>query len=240
MPNDDAASKWLAEATRANARFTLNLQRAFDDLLPKLKDAYGQPARDAAEMRSQHVSALLAIAQFLDQMEPDSELAHFADQFAKIAQMLRDVHNGIRVPMLEQAITSRSDQTMAWIARASVALAIDYLRQCGHSRKSAAKWAVEKYPDLQRLITEETSPCDVGGEEKHRSTDIETAIISWSRNFSSGKKIKNPAATRVYSVGLDKLKAKTPNLNREQLEDEAHRRIQNALRLYNSADAPRR
>src|SRR5262245_47583326 len=86
MPNDDAASKWLAEATRANARFTLSLQHAFCELVLKLERAYGQPARDAADERSQHAAATWAIAGFLDRMGPVGDLAHFTDQFAKHAQ----------------------------------------------------------------------------------------------------------------------------------------------------------
>jgi hypothetical protein len=45
MPKDAERKRWA----RANARFTINLQRAFGDLLPKLKHAYGQPAGDAAD-----------------------------------------------------------------------------------------------------------------------------------------------------------------------------------------------
>jgi Transposase DDE domain len=84
---DPERSAEVARA-RAYARYTINLQRAFNDLLPKLKCAYGQPARDAVDERSQHVVALLAIAAFLEQVEPDY-LAHFADQFAKLAQRLQ-------------------------------------------------------------------------------------------------------------------------------------------------------
>src|SRR5262245_37408232 len=49
----------------ARARYIINLQRAFGDLLLKLKRAYGEPAGDATELRSQHVFALVAIANFL-------------------------------------------------------------------------------------------------------------------------------------------------------------------------------
>jgi hypothetical protein len=52
MAKKDAASKRLVAVARANARYTLNLQRAFGDLLPKLKRAYGQAARDTAKMRT--------------------------------------------------------------------------------------------------------------------------------------------------------------------------------------------
>src|SRR6516165_6131730 len=51
MAKDETASKRSAEEiARARARFTINLQRAFNDLLPKLKRAYGQPTDDAAKM----------------------------------------------------------------------------------------------------------------------------------------------------------------------------------------------
>ena len=49
MGKDETASKRSAEKiAHANARYTLNLLRAFGDLLPKLKRAYGEPAGDAA------------------------------------------------------------------------------------------------------------------------------------------------------------------------------------------------
>jgi hypothetical protein len=85
MAKDKTASKRSAEVARAYARYTINLQRAFGDLLPKLKRAYGQRAGDEAEMRTQHVLALLAITNFLARVGPTGDLAHFADQFAKLA-----------------------------------------------------------------------------------------------------------------------------------------------------------
>jgi hypothetical protein len=39
-------------------------------------------------------------------------------------------------------------------------------------------------------------------------------------------KIRNEAAARAYSVGLDKLKAWAPNCNSDQMEDEADRLLQ--------------
>jgi hypothetical protein len=91
MAKDETASKRSAEVARAYARYTINLQRAFNDLVPKLNHAYGQPAGDAAEMLSQHAVALRAIAGFLNRMGPDY-LAHFAEQFIKLAQALNDLN----------------------------------------------------------------------------------------------------------------------------------------------------
>jgi len=232
MAKKDTASKQRAEAARfainlqrffdANARFAINLQRAFNDLCVKLNHAYGQPADDAAEMRSQHVLALLATAGFLARVGPTGDLAHFADQLAKLAQALNDLDNGIRAPMLDLALAKRSDPTVVWLARAHVALAVETMRRCGHSsRKSAAKWAAKRHPGLEQLITERGV---------HRSDDIETAIISWCEDFSS-RKIPNEAAARAYSVGLDKLKAWAPNCNSDQMQGEADRLLQEAAAL---------
>ena len=213
---NDAASKRLAEKiARAKARYTLT-QRAFGDLVPKLKRAYGQPARDAADALSQHTLAVLAIAQFLNRVGPDY-LAHKADQFAKLAQMLQNVNEGVRVPMLYPALAKRSDQTLVWLARAYVALSVETMQRCGHNRKSAAKWAAKKHPGLEQLITESGS---------HRSKSLEKAIISWCSH-----KIRNEAAARAYSVGLDKLKAWAPNCNSDQMEGEADRLLQEAVAL---------
>jgi hypothetical protein len=94
MAKKDTASKRQTEAARAYARYTINLQRAFGDLLPKLNRAYGQPARDAAGMRSQHAVALLAIAGFLNRVGPTGDLADFANQFASsaAAEMSEGLH----------------------------------------------------------------------------------------------------------------------------------------------------
>src|SRR5262245_8842315 len=210
------------ESTRlANERLTINLRRAFANLLTELKHAYGQPARDDAEMLSQYALALQAIARFLNRIGPYGDLAHFAEQFAKLAQRLQDVNEGVRVPMLYPAFAKRSDQTPVWLARAHVALAVETMQRCGHIREKAAKWAAKAHPELEQLITERGV---------HRSDDFETAIISWCEDFSSHK-IRNEAAARAYSVGLDKLKAWAPNCNSDQMEGEADRLLQEAVAL---------
>jgi hypothetical protein len=220
MAKDETASRRLAEE-KARARYTLNLQRAFGDLLLKLKRAYGQPASDAAEMRSRHVLALLAIADFLNRLGPTGDLADFANQFAKLAQTLQDLDGGILAPILTPALTNRSDQTVVWLARAHVALAVETMRgRCG-SRKSAAKWAAKRHPGLEQLITERGV---------HRSRDLETAMISWCEDFSS-RKVKNHFAAQVYSEGFSNLKARAPNRDTDELEVEADRLLQEAFVL---------
>ena len=154
-------------------------------------------------------------------MGPDGDLAHFADQFAKLAQMLQDVNEGVRAPMLYPAPAKRSDPTLVWLARARVVLAVETMQRCGHSRESAAKWAAEKHPGLEQLITESGS---------RRSKSLEKAIISWCEDFSSHK-IRNAAAARVYSLDLDKLKAWASNRNSDQMEGEADRLLQEAADL---------
>jgi hypothetical protein len=229
MAKKDPASKRLAEEiARANARYTINLQRAFGDLLPKLQLAYGQPARDVTELRSQYAVALLAIAGFLDRMGPDGDLAHFADQFAKLAQTLQDLDAGVRAPILTPALTNRGDPTVVWLARACVALAVEIMcRFVGHSRKSAAEWAAKRRPDLKQLITE-------SGAHIVRSRSLEQAIISWCEDFRSGK-VKNHYATQTYSKNLKGLEASVPSRDKAQDEDraqdEADRLLQEALRL---------
>ena len=233
-----AAEEFEDKKRRGRARADANLRRALCDLVPKLKRAYGQPARDEADERSQHVFALLAFAHFLKQMGPDY-LADCANQFGELAQKLQDLNDGVRAPIFTPALASRSDQTVVWLARAYVALAIETLRRGGYARgrtrnrddhptgrlrqKSAAKWAAKRYPGLKQLITE-------SGADIERSKSVEKAIISWCEGFSSGK-VKNHNATHVYSVGLDKLKAWAPNRNSDQMEDEADRLLQEALRL---------
>src|SRR5262249_16200739 len=124
---------------------------------------------------------------------------------------------------LTSAFTNRSDQTVVWLARAHVALAVETMRGRGGSRKSAAKWAAKKHPGLKKLITER-------GWSLERGKSLETAIISWYEDFSS-RKVKNYFAARIYSVGLDRLKAWAPNCNSDQMEDEADRLLQEAIDL---------
>jgi hypothetical protein len=223
MAKKDTAFKRQTEAARAYARYTINLQRAFGDLLPKLNRAYGQPARDAAGMRSQHAFALLAIAGFLNRVGPTGDLADFANQFAKLAQALRDVDDGIRAPILTPTFANRADQSVVWIARAHVALAVETMRQCGYSRERAAKCAANHHPGLEQLITE-------SGTHPERSKSLEKAIISWCGDFSR-RKVKNHFAARIYCVGLDNLNAWAPNRNSDQMKDEADRLLQEAVAL---------
>jgi hypothetical protein len=218
---DRAAIRLAKERAHAYARYTINLQRAFGDLLPKLKRAYGQPAGDAAEMRSRHVLALLAISNFLARVGPTGDLADFANQFAKLAQTLQDVHAGILAPILTPALTNRSDQTVVWLARARVALAVETMRgRCG-SRKSAAKWAAKKHPGLKKLITE-------SGTSLKRSKSLEKAMISWCEDFSS-RRVKNHFAAQIYSENLSKLEALASNRDADELEDKADRLLQEAF-----------
>jgi hypothetical protein len=210
MAKDDAASERLAE--EIIARYTINLRRAFSDLVPVLKHAYGQPARDAADALSQHTLAVQAIAQFLNRVGPDY-LAHEADQFAKLAQMFQDVNEGVRVPRFYPAVANRSDQTQVWLARAHVALAVQTMQCCCPSRERAAEWAAKAHPELEQLITERSI---------HRSRDLETTIISWCEDFSS-RKILNDIAARVYAIGLNDLKALAPNWNSDQMQSAAEK-----------------
>jgi hypothetical protein len=230
MAKDDTARKRAAKVARDIYAYTNNLLRAFNDLLPRLKRAYGRPARDAAEMLSQHVVALRAIADFLKQMGP----AHYANQLATLAQMLQDLNDGIHVPMLDPASVRgrRRDQTLIWLARAHVALAVEIMRRLLGNRKSAAKSAAERYPDLKQLITESGSGVVVSGPgaDIERSRDLETAIISWCENFKS-RKVKNDIAQRVYSKSLNDLKAWAPDRTRDELEAKADMLLQEALRL---------
>jgi len=242
MAKDDAASRQRAEKiAHANARYTLNLLRAFGDLLPKLERAYEQPARDAADERSQHAVAQLAVAQFLKQVGPDY-LAPIADQFVKLAQALNDLDNGIRVPIFDLA-QKRSDPTVVWLARACVAVAVEIMRQCGHSRgrERAAKLVAKKHPGLEQLITESGSrrrsdslSRRSDSLEKAIISRLERAIISWCENFSSHK-IRNEVAAGVY----DKLKAWASNLNSDQMESAADQLLQGAVAIADLSNPQR-
>jgi hypothetical protein len=222
---DTASERLEKEKARAYDRYVHNLEHAFRHLLPKLKRAYGQPAHEAADTLgdgdgsgklSQDIAALLATAQFLNQVAPEGGLAHFVDRFTKLAQMLRDLQNGTRVPSFAPTLANRSDQTVVWMARLRVVLAIEIMRRCGHSREKAAKWAAKKHPGLEQLITESGS---------HRGKSLWKTLIHWCEAFSSHK-FRNEVAADVY----DKLKAglELSNCNSDQMEAEAERLLQEA------------
>ena len=219
MPKDAERKRWA----RANARFTINLQRAFLVLSTRLNHAYGQPdCSNAAELRSRHIVALLAVAHFLEQLGPEG-LAHFAERFCILGQALADLDEGIRNPILDPApVTSRrGDRTVIWAARAHAALAVETMRWCGHkSRASAAKWAAGQQPDLKKLVTEVARD----------PTDLVKTMVSWCESFS-GDSVRNRYAACVYAVGIEKLAACAPNYNRDQLTTEADRLLQKALAL---------
>jgi hypothetical protein len=218
---DRAAIRLAKERAHAYARYTINLQRQFTALQKRLKFAYGQPARDAAAMRSQHVVALQAIAEFLERVESDGDLAQFAKQFIKFATALEGLNRGVRSPILDPAGVTRSDPPTVWLARAHVALAVEVMRRFGHSREAAAKWAARRHPGLQRLITESAA---------HRSANLEKAIISWCKDFSS-RRVRDDVAARAYSKALDNWKTWAPNCGGDQLEAATNWLLQEALTL---------
>jgi hypothetical protein len=137
------------------------------------------------------------------------------------------VDAGTRVPILTPALTNRSDQTMVWLARAHVALAVKTMQRCGHLRKEAAKWAAKRHPGLKQLLITENDAV-------YRSRDLETAIISWCRDFSRCK-VKNQIAARVYSKWLSSLK----DCDTDQMEDEAVRHLAEAINLTTDSHVAR-
>jgi hypothetical protein len=209
-----AAEEFEDKKWRDRARFLDNLGRAFHDLVPKLKRAYGQPARDEAERHFQDALALQAVTNFLDRMGP-VYLADVADQLSRRATTLND--EGIR--LLAASFATRSDPTLVWVLRANVVLAvdtmhwvIDSMRGTCHTRESAAEWAAKLRPQLRRLITESG---------KHRSRDLKTAIVSWCKDFSRHDGVKNAVAAEVYSYGLAELERWAPTRNAEERERRA-------------------
>jgi hypothetical protein len=221
----------------ANARYTINLQRAFGDLVPELQRAYGQPAGNAAEMLLQDVIALLAVARFLEQMGPDY-LVPYAARFTELAGALEGRSRGVRSPILEPASVKRSDPPMVWIARAHVASAIEIVRPVlkgreaaaaakwaakKQGREAAAEWAAKKHPSLKKLITE-------SGAHPKRGKSLEKAIISWCKDFSSGR-VTDKVAARAYSKALDNWKTCASNYNSDQIKGEADKLLREALTL---------
>jgi hypothetical protein len=209
-----AAEEFEDKKRRDRARADANLRRAFNDLLLRLERGYGAHDTDRR--------ALLAIACFLEQMGP-AYLARFADQFARVAQTLQDRAEG-------RGVASRSDPTIVWLARTHVALAvetmcwvIDPMRGISHSRESAAKWAAKRHPELERLITER-------GHAPRRGKSLWKAIVSWCRELS-GHKVKNDAVKKMYAEGLRVLEISASKCTPDQIEAEANKQLECAVRL---------
>jgi hypothetical protein len=192
-------------------------------LLSKLK-----ANANVEDARERYARALLAIAVFLEQMEPYGFPTSITDELADLALKFEALKRGIYVPILTPAVANRGDETRTWLARINVVRAIKVLCLSGHSRRTAAKWAVEKCPGLQCLITEKVS--HRSDDEKHRSDDLVTVMINWCEYFDS-RKIKNYVAKNVY-IKLSDLSAwAPPNRDDDEREDEALRLLQKAISL---------
>jgi hypothetical protein len=83
--DDDTASKRPADET-ARDRATINLQRAFGDLVAKLTRAYEHAFEEAkADPTNFYVVALTAVANFLEKSDVKNEIAH---KFIELASFI--------------------------------------------------------------------------------------------------------------------------------------------------------
>jgi hypothetical protein len=110
--DDDTASKRPADET-ARDRATINLQRAFGDLVAKLTRAYEHAFEEAkADPTNFYVVALTAVANFLEKSDVKNEIAH------KFIELASFIHEG-SLPFLRPP--KASGRTCWWRRRQKIA-----------------------------------------------------------------------------------------------------------------------
>jgi len=169
MAKKDAASKRLAEVARANA--TLNLQRAFGDLVAKLTRAYEHAFKETkADPTNFYVVALTAVANFLEKSDVKNEIAH---KFIELASFIREGS----LPFLRppKAGGRTYDSQAIWVSRAYAVVGLECILRSGKMKlQDAARYIAKEYPVFNRL-------------KRNPSHCLAKSIISWRRYYNEGR-----------------------------------------------------
>jgi hypothetical protein len=195
MANDDTASKRSAEEiARARARFTINLQRAFNDLLVKLERAYealesdpsvistetqerGEPLPyDGRLMRDFYVVTLKEFVIFLDRSGVNEDIAH---KFAELGSAIHELRWGAVADFLRPAVVGGRgpDGEAVWTCRKYVVIGLECIlrSQKMKNKEKAAEHIADKYPIFDRL-------------KRNPRASLPKSILSWRRTIISGRK----------------------------------------------------
>jgi hypothetical protein len=147
VKDDDTASKRPADET-ARDRATINLQRAFGDLVAKLTRAYEHAFEEAkADPTNFYVVALTAVANFLEKSDVKNEIAH------KFIELASFIHEG-SLPFLRppKASGRTYDSQAFWVNRAYAVVGLECILRSGKMNlEDGAKYIAKKYPVFNRL-----------------------------------------------------------------------------------------
>jgi hypothetical protein len=170
VKDDDTASKRPADET-ARDRATINLQRAFGDLVAKLTRAYEHAFEEAkADPTNFYVVALTAVANFLEKSDVKNELAH------KFIELASFIHEG-SLPFLRppKASGRTYDSQAFWVNRAYAVVGLECILRSGKMNlEDGAKYIAKKYPVFNRL-------------KRNPSHSLAKSIISWRRYYNEGR-----------------------------------------------------
>jgi hypothetical protein len=131
-----------------------------------------------------------------------------ANILSDLALALADLDNGIKAPLLK-ATTFNAQSSKTWRARANVAAGIVALLRLGMTRDDAAKYALENYPRIDRLVGK-------------KSEDPRQAVLSWYDEFTgkrSNRRMKNSVAIDVFSVTTEILATLPEHSNIQKVAD---------------------
>jgi hypothetical protein len=170
VKDDDTASKRPADET-ARDRATINLQRAFGDLVAKLTRAYEHAFEEAkADPTNFYVVALTAVANFLEKSDVKNEIAH------KFIELASFIHEG-SLPFLRppKASGRTYDSQAFWVNRAYAVVGLECILRSGKmNMEDGAKYIAKKYPVFNRL-------------KRNPSHSLAKSIISWRRYYNEGR-----------------------------------------------------
>jgi hypothetical protein len=191
----------------ANKLSAHELARAVTEFVNQLQLFYRAVPMSAADKKdpvsfaqSQHVHGLLEVANFLQRIGADGDLA---DAFVNLSSTIFDLSSGTVHPILKpKKLKARKvDNTDIWQSRFLVVGALGYLMLAGMPTKlEAAKYIAKKFPNLSRL-------CRTGAK-------LETSILSWEKNLQD-KTIKNDVAA------ISQFPAPPPDLDAAEYESRA-------------------
>jgi len=175
MAKDETASKRSAEVAHVyahytiNARYTTNLERAFNDLLLKLKLAYEALESDP-NMRDFYVVALTAVANFLEKSDVKNAIPH------KFIELASFIHEGSLPFLTPPKASGRTYDSQAfWVPRAYAVVGLEcILRSEKMDMEDGAKYIAKKYPVFNRL-------------KRDPSRSLAKSIISWRRYYNEGR-----------------------------------------------------
>ena len=194
----------------------MSLEEKFARLAEKLNAAFNADPITGVE-RHRYIYALLAVANFLEGIQP-TEI--YADKFATLAAALNDLDQGIVRPDLKaRHVENRiPDSTEVWLGRALVAVSLEALVMAGHTRKSAAKYIEEADRSLSALATK-------------KAKRLGSAAWGWHSEFRRDR-IKNQSAKKVFEVGYTHLREYSVAKDRKlEFENLAQRSLSQAQRI---------